>query len=83
MIDLAYFEGYSQTEIASRFGYPLGTVKTWLRSALNTLREHLDKPNAVSGNPAVQQPDMAMAPVAKVGLQSGPGLGFRYNGSSS
>jgi RNA polymerase sigma-70 factor (ECF subfamily) len=38
-IELAYFEGMSQTEIAERMGQPLGTVKTWMRRAMLRLRE--------------------------------------------
>lgn len=40
-IELAYFEGMSQTEIADRMGQPLGTVKSWMRRALQQMREEL------------------------------------------
>jgi len=40
-IELAYFEGMSQTEIAERMGQPLGTVKTWMRRALQQMRDEL------------------------------------------
>ena len=40
-IELAYFEGLSQTEMAERMKQPLGTVKTWVRSALKVLRDEL------------------------------------------
>lgn len=38
VLELAYFEGLSQTEIASHLQEPLGTVKSWMRSALHCLR---------------------------------------------
>ncbi len=41
VIELAYFEGLSQAEMAERMGQPLGTVKTWVRSALKSLRDEL------------------------------------------
>ena len=38
VLELAYFEGFSQTEIAAQLQEPLGTVKSWTRSALGRLR---------------------------------------------
>jgi RNA polymerase sigma-70 factor (ECF subfamily) len=43
VIELAYFEGLSQSEMAERMKQPLGTVKTWVRSALKILRDQLSQ----------------------------------------
>jgi RNA polymerase sigma-70 factor (ECF subfamily) len=40
-VRLAYFEGYTQSEIAERLEIPLGTVKTRLRLAFDKLRGSL------------------------------------------
>jgi RNA polymerase sigma-70 factor (ECF subfamily) len=40
-VELAYFEGMSHTEIAEKTGQPLGTVKTRIRSAMETLKQVL------------------------------------------
>lgn len=39
LIDLMYFQGYSQSEIAEELQMPLGTVKTRVRAAMTTLRQ--------------------------------------------
>lgn len=46
VIQLAYFEGWSQSEIASNTGQPLGTVKSRLRMGMKKLRASLDDTGA-------------------------------------
>ena len=38
VLEMAYFEGFSQSEIAAKLQEPLGTVKSWMRSAIERLR---------------------------------------------
>jgi RNA polymerase sigma-70 factor (ECF subfamily) len=42
LIEAAFFEGYTHQELASRFGVPLGTVKTRIRTGLMAMRERLE-----------------------------------------
>jgi RNA polymerase sigma-70 factor, ECF subfamily len=41
IIDMAYFNGYTQDEISKEMGIPLGTVKTRMRTAILELRKLL------------------------------------------
>jgi RNA polymerase sigma-70 factor (ECF subfamily) len=41
VVELAYFEGMSQSEMSAKMGQPLGTIKTWVRTALQSLRDEL------------------------------------------
>ena len=40
-LQLAYFEGLSQSKIAERLGEPLGTIKTRMQLGMKKLRERL------------------------------------------
>ena len=42
VLALAYFQGYSQSQIAKSLALPLGTVKTRVRLAMQKLREMLE-----------------------------------------
>lgn len=44
-MELAYFEGYSQTEIAAQLDVPLGTVKTRILLGMQRLRSYIAAPS--------------------------------------
>ena len=46
VIELAYFDDLSQTQIARRLDVPIGTVKSWTRRGLNKLALLLDEGTA-------------------------------------
>ena len=50
VIDLAYFQGYTQSEIEEEMNVPIGTVKTRLRLVIRELRKIFTKQAGSSGN---------------------------------
>ncbi len=48
MIDLLYFQGYTQAEVAEEFNIPLGTVKTRVKAAVVQLRQYFLQAGLIS-----------------------------------
>ncbi len=43
LIEAAFFDGYTHSELSSKFGVPLGTVKTRIRTGLTAMRGRLER----------------------------------------
>lgn len=41
VLEMAYYDGFSQSEIAKQLNIPLGTIKTWARQGLLNLKRNL------------------------------------------
>ncbi len=50
LVELAFFDGLTHSELASRTGDPLGTVKSRLRAAISALRKELAEISGAAGS---------------------------------
>lgn len=58
LVILAFYQGFSHTELTEKTGLPLGSIKTYLRRALAQMRVHLETPIA----PPVSNPPNSNPP---------------------
>ena len=68
VIDLAYFEGYTQAEIAAKVGIPLGTVKGRARLGLLKLRHAAERDRNRVPTPQSSASDRRTRPSARTRL---------------
>lgn len=61
LLELAYFEGLSQRQIALRLDRPLGTVKSQIRAAMHRLADLLADPDAAASRTAVARPPLGQS----------------------
>lgn len=59
-VALAFFDGLSHSEVADHLRQPLGTVKSWARRALLSLRACLDRASGRAGGAVAPAADAAL-----------------------
>ena len=67
-VELAYFRGYTQVEIAERIGIPLGAVRVRLMEAFNLLRNSLARTEAATSLRGQHDLDAGLAAVYTLNL---------------
>ena len=72
VIMLAYHGGLSQSEIAARLGWPIGTVKTRTRRALQQLRGLMERARAEDGSARRRAEWVTASETASSSLSAGP-----------
>ena len=69
LVVLAFYQGFSHSELTERTGIPLGSIKTYLRRALAQMRVHLETPIA----------SKSAAPASKDSLSQKPKKGGQHD----